>query len=530
MKLIGLDVGTKRIGVAVADSNVRIAVPTTTLNVGGGTEYSEIARLAKANNTNWFVIGLPRSNRGNETAQSEYVREFAETLKSIIPNAKIRFQDESLTSVEAEERLKARKKAYTKEEIDSEAAAIILQDCIENLAVLSRGGDAPDDKLMSTEDFNTKTPNPSKEGGSMLKKFVIILISILVACGAGAGIAFAWYNTSLGPIYQIPNCDELKDDNRCDYVDFSVLDGETIQIVADNLEAAGIIKNSLAFQIYMRTNRLENQIKVGAYQFRRTMDVEQIGHQLVEGAKNPNVFSLTILPGETIREIKADLLEKGYSTAAVEGAFSKKYDNPVLQSVPANLADGTEYLEGYLYGDTYEFFKSDSVEKIIETALNAMWNVVNSNNLISKYAERGLTLHQGITLASIIQKEASSYDDQRTVAQVFYSRLAQNLNLGSDVTTQYAADLLDPNRVIYTDNSLILGIDSPYNTRKYLGLPPGPICNPGVSALLAVANPTDTSYLYFLTGDDGVMYYSYTDSEHNQNIIDHCQNLCNIKL
>ncbi|MBQ8984591.1 endolytic transglycosylase MltG, partial [Candidatus Saccharibacteria bacterium] len=92
------------------------------------------------------------------------------------------------------------------------------------------------------------------------------------------------------------------------------------------------------------------------------------------------------------------------------------------------------------------------------------------------------------------------------------------------------ADLLDPNRQVYTDNGLVLEIDSPYNTRKSLGIPPGPICNPGTSALLAVANPTDTSYLYFLTGDDGVMYYSYTEAEHNQNIIDHCRSLCNIQL
>ncbi len=529
MKLIGLDVGTKRIGVAVADSSIRIAVPTTTINVKNGAEFAEIAKIAKQNNTNWFVLGLPRSNSGNETAQSDYVREFGKTLGEAIPGAKIRYQDESLTSVEAENRLKSRKKAYAKEEIDAEAAAIILQDCIENLAVLSKGGAKPEDNFVDTKDLKADSKE-RPEGNSMLKRFVVVLVSIVLAGGIGALIAFFWYNSSLGPIYQVPNCSELENDTRCDFINFSVLEGETLSVISDNLESAGIIKNSFAFQLYMRTHHLADQIKVGEYRFQRTQDVEEIGRQLVEGAKNTNVFSFTILPGSTIKDIKANLLKQGYSSAEVEAAFSKKYDSPVLQGIPESTTEGAEYLEGYLFGDTYEFYKTDSVEKIIETALAAMWDVVKGNDLIAKYQERGLSLHQGITLASIIQKEANAYESQRTVAQIFYSRIAQNIGLGSDVTAKYAADLLDPNRQVYTDNGLVLEIDSPYNTRKSLGIPPGPICNPGTSALLAVANPTDTSYLYFLTGDDGVMYYSYTEAEHNQNIIDHCRSLCNIQL
>ena len=131
MRIISLDVGEKRIGVARADSSVRIAVPVTTIEVNG-SEFDEIARIMKLYSTNFAVLGLPRSNEGNETAQSVYVRNFARTLGEKIPDIKIRFQDESLTSVEAEKRLKARKKTYEKGEIDAEAAAIILQDFIES--------------------------------------------------------------------------------------------------------------------------------------------------------------------------------------------------------------------------------------------------------------------------------------------------------------------------------------------------------------------------------------------------------------
>ena len=134
MKILALDVGEKRIGVARADSTTRIAVPVGFVNVDG-SEWQEIARIARLNNTNFFVLGLPRSNEGNETAQSLYVRNFAKALVEKVPGIKIRFQDESLTSVVAEERLKSRKKRYEKGEIDAEAASIILQDFLETFTV-----------------------------------------------------------------------------------------------------------------------------------------------------------------------------------------------------------------------------------------------------------------------------------------------------------------------------------------------------------------------------------------------------------
>ena len=132
MKVIGLDVGEKRIGVAKADSSTKIAVPVGFVEVDG-LEFEQIAHIAKLNRTNLFVLGLPRNNSGKETKQSLFVRNFAKVMVEKIPNAKVRFQDESLTSVLAEERLKNRKKQYQKGDIDTEAATIILQDFIENI-------------------------------------------------------------------------------------------------------------------------------------------------------------------------------------------------------------------------------------------------------------------------------------------------------------------------------------------------------------------------------------------------------------
>ena len=127
--VIGLDVGHKRIGVALGDMLVRIAFAYDTIEVDG-TEVQRIAELAVRNDAKTIVLGLPRNQSGEETKQSEYVREFAEKLQDV---AEIVFQDESLTSVIAEERLKQRKKSYQKADIDAEAAAIILQDYIEGV-------------------------------------------------------------------------------------------------------------------------------------------------------------------------------------------------------------------------------------------------------------------------------------------------------------------------------------------------------------------------------------------------------------
>ncbi|MBQ3352934.1 endolytic transglycosylase MltG [Candidatus Saccharibacteria bacterium] len=442
MRIIGLDVGEKRIGVAKVDSNTKIAVPVGVVEVNG-SEWQEIAKIANLNNTNFFVLGLPRSNEGNETAQSLYVRNFAKTLTEKVPEAKIRFQDESLTSVEAEERLKSRKKRYEKGEIDIEAATIILQDFIE-------GFKEPEAKTPENTNLIQKEANKVKMKTKKVTKWISGVATLLII-----GI----------------------------------------------LAVGGVL--------WIKEIRARERAEEYARQ-----EAEMVAE----------VFDFTILPGETIYDVKKSLIEVGYSEAEATEALGASYDFDFLRERP----DGAT-LEGYLFGETHEFYKTATAKDVIETFLSGMGEVITENNLESRYAQQGLTLYEGITLASVAQKEASS-PEQPTVAQVFLSRLAYGIPLGSDVTVSYALDTIDPDRKTYSDNQAALKIDSCYNTRLYAGLPCGPISNPGISALLAVAEPSDTSYLYFLTGDDGLMYYSYTEAEHNQNAYDHCKDLCNVSL
>lgn len=505
MKILGLDVGEKRIGVAKVDTATKIAIPVCTVEVNG-TEFDEIAKIARLNNTNLFVLGLPRSNEGNETKQSAFARNFGKTLLKKIPGSKINFQDESLTSVEAETRLKARKKNWEKGEIDAEAASIILQDFIENF---------------NPEKQKEESVKPKKEKNkkkkSVMKRIVSIIITLAVIAAACGGLVF-WYFDSLTPV--VKNCD----DNRCPDMEFIIHEGATIDAIVDDLNRAELIKSQFFFKVNIKLNYGDKALKSGKYILNKGMSANQIVETIINGSNGSNVFTFTVLPGETIFDVKKKLLDVGYSNEAIDAALNKNYDSPILSDKKGDT------IEGYLFGETYEFFNDDSVEKIIETFISGMEAVVEDNQLIEKFAARGLSLYEGITLASIVQKEAKTAD-QPTVAQVFFKRLAEGLPLGSDVTVTYALDKQNPNR--NRDDTAVgdaINIDSPYNTRKNTGLPAGPISNPGISALLAVANPSDTDYYYFLTGDDGKMYYSYTEDEHNQNARLYCQVLCSVSL
>lgn len=585
MRIIGLDVGTKRIGVAKADTSVRIAIPNGYVLVNG-QEIPEILRIARLNDTNFFVVGLPRSNDGNETAQSAYARKFADTLAASMPGARIYFQDESLTSVVAEERLKKRKKNFEKGEIDAEAASIILQDFIEHYAAKLAQNAAskipnqlvnpvaemnpsfsPASTLGSpevqsiineptkSESESSESPRPAKSSEKPMKKVKRILLSffILLFLAGLFGGGYYWY--SLQPVSSA-NCrfdsakaaaesNEKESNSVCEYQTIEISAGESVKQIANNLKQADLIRNPLAFELYARINNLHAKLKTGKYSFRKTMSARAIAKQLVNGVVSSDVFNLTILPGTNLLGDKGksqtgiihQFRTLGYSEEEINQALTKHYDNPVLKGlyadetklsnpeIPVKLA-----LEGYLYGETYQFYNHEKLENVITTILNQFNDVVVSNQLEEKFKTRGFTLCEGIILASIIQKEANT-EDMPGVSMVFQNRLKQGIALGSDVTATYAADITGIDRTNAT-NADILAVNSLYNTRKFPGLPPGPIAVPSKAALLAVAEPDSSkaSMLYFLTGDDGLMYYSSTDAEHNQKIRDHCQKLCKVQI
>lgn len=567
MKIIGLDVGTVRIGVARADTATKIAIPDGFINVNG-QEISEIQRKLRLYNSNILVMGMPRSNNGNQTAQSEFVKQFARQVAATIPGLKIYFQDESLTSVEAERRLKARKNNYQKGEIDAESASIILQDFIERMQVALNNQQSLSPASLGEANNNSDNQNPASNFAkeeevassksskkqpkkkSFMKKIIIALVILLSIAGLGVFGAYTWYEKQLAAPknfsckFNSPAAaatSEASEENPdCHYQKFEIKTNQTIGDIAENLKKAGLIRSDFAFKTYLKLSSKSAKIKAGTYSLRANLSAKEIVEQMEKGVASSEVFNLTVLPGETLKEIKQKLIKLGYLSEQIDTALLKKYDSPVLKGLydnegkltnpaqPANVA-----LEGYLYGETYQFYKGETVEHIFETMINQLNSVVVANNIEEKFQKRGFSLREGLILASIIQKEAHS-EDMPGVSMVFQNRLKVGMTLGSDVTATYAADLVNPNRDRNDPNNnlRVLETDNLYNTRKHTGLTPGPICSPGITAILAVAEPDENkrSMRYFLTGDDGKMYYSVTDTEHTQKIRDYCQKLCSVGL
>ena len=567
MKIIGLDVGTVRIGVARADTATKIAIPDGFINVNG-QEISEIQRKLRLYNSNILVMGMPRSNNGNQTAQSEFVKQFARQVAATIPGLKIYFQDESLTSVEAERRLKARKYNYQKGEIDAESASIILQDFIERMQVALSNQQSLAPASLGEANNNSDNQNPASNFAkeeevassksskkqpkkkSFMKKIIIALVILLSIAGFGFFGAYTWYEKQLAAPknfsckFNSPaaaaTSEGSEENPDCHYQKFEIKTNQTIGDIAENLKKAGLIRSDFAFKTYLKLSSKSAKIKAGVYSLRANLSAKEIVEQMEKGVASSEVFNLTVLPGETLKEIKQKLIKLGYLSEQIDTALLKKYDSPVLKGLydnegkltnpaqPANVS-----LEGYLYGETYQFYKGETVEHIFETMINQLNSVVVANNIEEKFQKRGFSLREGLILASIIQKEAHS-EDMPGVSMVFQNRLKVGMTLGSDVTATYAADLVNPNRDRNDPNNNlhVLETDNLYNTRMHTGLTPGPICSPGITAILAVAEPDENkrSMRYFLTGDDGKMYYSVTDTEHTQKIRDYCQKLCSVGL
>ncbi|MDB5179387.1 MAG: Aminodeoxychorismate lyase [Candidatus Saccharibacteria bacterium] len=323
----------------------------------------------------------------------------------------------------------------------------------------------------------------------------LALLIVLLAVGS-----FIWYQSQLRPVGS----------SKTVLIKVTIKSGTTPNAIGAQLKESGIIRNQQAFSLYTRITRTQNKLQAGTYRLSPGETTPEIVKHLVDG--NVDTFSIQFLPGATLAENRTVLIKAGYSSAEVDTALSGVYTSPLFDTKPSRSD-----LEGYIYGETYNFSSSATVEDILNRTFAQYEQVIQDNDLVAKFKSHGLTLYQGITLASIVQREAVKGSEAQ-IAQVFYSRLALNMPLGSDVTYQYIADKTgvprDPN------------LDSPYNTRITTGLPPGPISVPGLGSLEAVASPASGDYLYFLSGDDNVTYYAHTLSEHEANIKAHCQIKC----
>lgn len=304
---------------------------------------------------------------------------------------------------------------------------------------------------------------------------IIVAIIALISFVGAVGARF-WYENQLEPV---------SESSKIVVVD--IPKGASVQEIADTLYQKQVIKNSQAFQWYVRNNSLVESMKAGTYELDASKTTPEIVSIITEGDIKERLF--TIIPGQSINQIKNSLLEFGFSESEVNSALNpNSYQNhPALVAKPSNAS-----LEGYLYPESFKTDSSTTAKSLIEKSLDEMADAVTPE-LIESWQKQGLGIHQAITLAAIVENEVSSYDDRRKAAQVFLKRLDEGIKLQSNAT----------------DNS-----PPEYDTYTIIGLPPGPISNVTETSLQAVAYPSSTDYLYFVSGKDCITRFSQQLSEH----------------
>ncbi len=296
-------------------------------------------------------------------------------------------------------------------------------------------------------------------------------------------------------------------------VSVDIAKGSSVREITDQLSSDHVIRSSWAAQLYINSQNFSNSLQAGTYIFYPNETTQQIISNIVSGRIATNL--VTILPGTNIFKLKTDLLKDGYSLSDINNALNiNNYRNlKIMEFVPSNVNS----MEGLLWPDSFQRNKSTPLTTIITESLNEM-SAHLTPKVQAAFASEGLSTYQGLILTSIIDQEVSKPSDQAQVAQVFLSRLKQSMNLGSDVTAYYGS--------LVNNQTPSLSYDSPYNTLLHPGLPPTPISTINSTSLYAATHPAPTNWLYFVTGDSGVTYFSNTLTQQQANTAQYCHKLC----
>jgi UPF0755 protein len=289
--------------------------------------------------------------------------------------------------------------------------------------------------------------------------------------------------------------------------------GEATASILQRLEIEGFIPSAEALRTYMVYKGIDTTLQAGDYQISPSMTPIEIAYALQDAV--PSSVKFSILAGWRLEEVAQSLPTSGLNITPNEfliAARSGVYPTSPSYSVPASAS-----LEGFLYPDTYQFRRDAPVNEFINTILGN-FNQKLTADIQQGYNRQGLTPYEGVILASIIEREAVVPEEMPLIASVFLNRLAIDMKLDSDPTVQYAIGFNQTQNTWWTNPLSLddLQVDSPYNTYRYPGFPPGPIANPSLDALKAVAFPAQTPYYYFRAACDnsGRHLFAETFREH----------------
>lgn len=341
-----------------------------------------------------------------------------------------------------------------------------------------------------------------------IKKFLLFIFILLIICASSV----------VGVYFYLIGSPSNKSEQKIIYIE----EGSSYSSIAPVLKENGLIKNELAYKIYLKMNTPSETLEFGEYVLKTNYDIEELISILEKGSVSlAETVSVTFVEGKNMRYITKTIIDNFNIS---EDEINKKLNDSDYLDTLINdywfLTDEIKNdklyysLEGYLYPDTYEFYKSADVDDIFRKMLDNIGKKLEDYKEVINSSE--YSLHEMLTLASIIELEAGNAGDRKGVAGVFYNRLEDNWSLGSDVTTYYAVKEDNYKRDLYKSE---LSDCNSYNTRSSCmagKLPVGPICNPGFESISATIEPTKHDYYYFVADKNGKTYFNETDSGHNK--------------
>ena len=385
-------------------------------------------------------------------------------------------------------------------------------------------------------DRQTDLPSRSRREGvkpakkkkkSKAKGCLLTFLVFLVLVAVGGYFGYGYVQESLKPV----------DASSKDYVTVQIPEGSNVQEIGSTLEKSGLVKHGLIFSLYAKYKNYSD-LKSGYYNLKKSMSTDELIQELQKGGtpepQEPILASLTIPEGYTLEQIaqtvgqlqgefKEPLTSEAFLAKVQDETFISqlvaKYPN-LLGSLPTKDSGVRYRLEGYLFPATYTIKNSTTVESLIDEMVAAMDKALSPHYTTIK--DKGLTVNELLSIASLVEKEGAKTEDRKTIAGVFYNRLNLGMPLQSNIAILYAEGKLGQKISLADDAAIDTNIDSPYNVYTHLGLMPGPVDSPSLDAIEASVNQTKSDYLYFVANvEDGKVYFATTKEEHDQNVAEH---------
>jgi UPF0755 protein len=327
-----------------------------------------------------------------------------------------------------------------------------------------------------------------------MRRFALVVLALLLI-GAGAG---AWFYSGVDRPFKGYDAPEL----------FVEIPQGTGSIAIGKLLAdAGVVRDVNSFRLALWLTGSGRRLQAGEYRFDRPISARQVADRIARG--DVFVRPITFPEGLTIKQMGALYESKAFGPAEEFIAAAK--NAALVSAVDPDAKD----LEGYLFPDTYKLPRRSTADQLVGRMVTGFMKTLTPD-LLEKTEARGLTIRQVVTLASIVEKETGNPEERPRVAAVYTNRLKLGMGLQCDPTVIYALERAGRYNGNLTRENL--QYDSPYNTYRYPGLPPGPIASPGRASLAAAASPADVPYLYFVSKNDGSHAFATTLEEHNRNV------------